>query len=164
MLHTATEFNSRISTYYAPRCVRFLEIIRSPGMRIKVYSITPKFTNLAPMLLEAAKARILQHLREEVSFQKFHGVGFMGVHQGVGLNQVFLDRWMNENELHHVVYSSPSDRPKAITRAGQDHNSVCVWDLALQAFEREAWIESVLKSPLSPDFDKYLSIVCHDDI
>ncbi len=163
-MQTATNFDSRIIARYAPRSIRFLDVLRAPSFRIKVYSITLLNANLSPLLLEAAKARMLQHLREETMLQKFHGVGFMGVHQGNGINQVFLDRWMNENELHHVVYSSPSDRPKALGRAAPDHNSVCVWDLYLQSFEREAWIESVLKTPMSPDYDKYLSIVCHQEV
>ena len=162
-MQTATNFDSRLIARYAPRSIRFLEVLRAPNFRIKVYSITLLQSSLSSLLLEAAKARILQHMREEAVLQKFHGVGFMGVHQGNGINQVFIDRWMNDNELHHVVYSSPSDRPKALSRAAPDHTSVCVWDLYLQSFEREAWIDSVLKTPMSPDYDKYLSIVCHQD-
>ena len=31
-----------------------------------------------------------------------------------------------------------------------DHNSVCVWDLALQCFERRAWVERVMKAGGAP--------------
>jgi hypothetical protein len=149
---------------YTVRPIRFLEVLRAPGWRIKVYSITLPFVNLSPALLDTARSKAKQYLTEVGSHDTFYGVGFLGIHQGQGLNQVFLDRWMNDNELHHVVWSSPGDRPKALSRVGQEHNSVCVWDLFLQSFEREAWIEAVLKKPLSPDYDKYIDALCHADV
>ena len=41
-------------------------------------------------------------------------------------------------------------------RAGFPSPVACVWDLAVMAFEREAWIEFVLK-PAEPDIDAYLA-------
>jgi hypothetical protein len=159
----ATLLGGRSHGTYALRPIRYIELLKAPGWRVKVYSITLPHVNLSPILLDAARSKAKQYLTEVGSTETFYGVGFLGVHQGQGLNQVFLDRWMNDNELHHVVWSSPSDRPKALSRVGPEHNSVCVWDLFLQNFEREAWIECVLKQPLSPDYDKYLETVCHDE-
>jgi hypothetical protein len=34
--------------------------------------------------------------------------------------------------------------------------SVCVWDLFLQGFERDAWVEEVLANPRGPDIESYL--------
>jgi len=36
-------------------------------------------------------------------------------------------------------------------------SSVCVWDLRLQNFEREAWIKHILAKANAPDFDGYLN-------
>ena len=73
---------------------------------------------------------------------------------------MFLDRWANENELLHHYWVSPVDDPTRLVVPDPDHNSVCVWDLAAQAFEREAWVKSVLQNPSGPDIDHYLNLRC----
>jgi len=35
--------------------------------------------------------------------------------------------------------------------------SACVWDLRLQSFEREEWINHVLRKATAPDFQAYLA-------
>jgi hypothetical protein len=42
--------------------------------------------------------------------------------------------------------------------------SVCVWDLALQSFERAAWIKHVLLKADAPDFAGYLSDRMNSDL
>lgn len=83
-------------------------------------------------------------------------MGFLGIHDGRGENQVFLDLWINENELLHTYVVSTLEQPAALYEAPPDHNSVCIWDLAVQAFERDAWLPHVLASPTGPDVERYL--------
>ena len=47
----------------------------------------------------------------------------------------------------HTVPHSPSDKPQQLATAPQGHNTACVWDLHLQYFERQAWVEEVLAKP-----------------
>ena len=47
--------------------------------------------------------------------------------------------------------------PYELTAAESFDSSVCVWDLRLQSFEREAWIKHVLQKPDAPDFEGYLA-------
>jgi len=63
---------------------------------------------------------------------------------------------VNENELLHTVWVSPVDNPMALHEPAADHNSVCVWNLAVQCFEREAWMQTVLANPAGPDLKAYL--------
>ncbi len=146
----------RLRESYRPRPIRFLEEWPVEGYRLKVYGITRGDPVPAGALLDAAKAVVQRHLSERPTRHTTYGVGFLGVHQGRGANQIFLDRWINENELHHVVYVSHPERPTELTRAPDDYNSVCLWDLALQAFEREAWLRCVLANPEGPDLEAYL--------
>lgn len=46
--------------------------------------------------------------------------------------------------------------PRALTPAQDSDSSICVWDLRLQSFEREAWIKHVLCNPEAPDLESYL--------
>jgi hypothetical protein len=69
----------------------------------------------------------------------------------------------NENELFHRVFLSRSGDPNALIPAKSSDSSVCVWDLRLQSFEREAWIRHILCKAITPDFQAYLDERLNDD-
>jgi len=81
-------------------------------------------------------------------------LGFIGAYDGRNAALIFIDFWGNENELFHRVFLSHGDDKFAdLSPAGDSDPSVCVWDLALQSFERAAWIKHVLlksDAPISP--------------
>jgi hypothetical protein len=149
---------------YKPRAIRFLELWAVDGWRLKVYGISTGVARPAPELTAAAKRVAEDYLRAKPTRHAHYGVGFLGVHDGHGENQVFLDRWVNENELLHAVWISSKDEPALLRVPGADHNSVCVWDLAVQCRERQAWIKSVLTNPDGPDFDAYLDDRFNGDV
>lgn len=98
---------------YSPRPIRFLELWEEAGWRIKVYGIGYQRDLPRPELVEAAKGVARQRLSDLSGTEGHYGVGFLGVHDGRGVNFVFLDWWANENELHHHVFVSPKDEPGA---------------------------------------------------
>src|SRR5690349_2679474 len=81
------------------------------GWRLKAYGIAWARERPRDELVEAARGWAGRFLRERPTSLEHYGVGFIGVHDGRGENQVFLDRWVNENELLHDYVVSPSDRP-----------------------------------------------------
>lgn len=145
---------------YEPRSICFLDLWETDGWRLKVYGISHDRESPRKDLVQAAKAAAGRFLRDDRTSHDIYGVGFLGVHEGRTGNQVFIDRWANENELLHEIFVSPTDDPTRLTPPPQGHNSVCVWDLALQAFEREAWLECVLGNPGGPDLEAYLARRC----
>lgn len=140
---------------YAPRPFRFLELWEVNGWRIKVYGIAYKGELPRPELVEAAKVRALAHLVD--NSDPHYSVGFLGVHDGRGANFIFIDYWADENELHHHVYISPTDDVPNFRYATPTGLIACVWDLQLMAFERQAWVETVLANPAGPDVEAYLA-------
>src|SRR5688572_2013763 len=124
------------SRTYQPRAIRFLEPWEASGVRLKVYGILHRGDAPPPALLEGAKQVAAAWLEAHPTRQLVHGVGFLGVHDGRTENQVFLDRWINHNELLHTYWVSPKDRPTDLRPPADpvDHNTVCVWDLAVQCF------------------------------
>jgi len=147
----------RLLEPYGKRPLRFLELWSCEGHRLKVYAILYRCDRPHPDLLAAAKRVAARHLRDHPLAGRAHGVGILGVHDGRGENFVFLDRWADENELHHTVFVSPKDRPADLVPASPAHASVCVWDLEVQHFERDAWVECVLANPAGPDLEAYLA-------
>ena len=141
---------------YRPRPVRFLEEWRHAGWRLKVYGIAYGRELPRAGLVETAKRIARERLPQPAEGGGRYGVGFLGVHDGRGANFVFVDWWADENELHHHVYTSASDELFRLDYTTPTGLSVCVWDLKVQSFERDAWVEEVLKNPDGPDVEAYL--------
>lgn len=71
------------------------------------------------------------------------GVGFLIAHRGAGADYVVLGWWDRENELPlRVVVRDQT--PGAEWRPARGSESVCVWDLQVIGFERDAYVTTVL--------------------
>ena len=140
---------------YEPRAFRFIELLALGDWRMKLYGIAWRGERPRRELLEAARRIADEQLAQEKPND--YRVGFIGAHDGRDACFVFVDFWGNENELFHRVFLSRSNDPKQLTAAENTDSSVCVWDLRLQSFEREAWIKYVLRWPNGPDFEGYLA-------
>ncbi len=142
---------------YAARSIRFLELWEPGEWRIKVYGITYRGPGPQPALVATAKEVARELLLRAASQEGHYGVGFMGIHEGRGANLVFMDWWAAENELHHHVYLSSPQDPTALEYVTPTGLAACVWDLAVIAFERQAWIDTVLTDPRQSDLEPYLA-------
>ncbi len=146
---------------YAPRAFRFIELLNigpsraGTPWRMKLYGIACQGELPCASLLQAARRIAEEQLAKEKVNN--YGVGFIGVHDGRDAAFVFVDFWVNENELFHRVFLSRESDPEKLAPAEPADSSVCVWDLHLQSFERAAWIRHVLRKPEAPDFDGYLA-------
>jgi hypothetical protein len=146
---------------YKERSFRFVELLSIHDWRMKLYGIAWQGELPRPELLEAAKCIAAETLAKETANN--YKVGFVGAHDGRNASFVFVDFWGNENELFHRVFLSRSNDPSALTTAKSSDSSVCVWDLRLQSFEREAWIKHILRKANAPDFDGYLAERLNED-
>ncbi len=125
------------------------------GFQMKIYGIAYQRQEPRTELVEAAR-RVAELYLAKPTRNRTHGVGFIGIHDGRGENQIFVDRWINENELLHKVWASPVDHPEDVFETPEDFNSVCIWDLKVQCFERESWLRHVLDNPAGPNPKAYL--------
>src|SRR5882724_2864751 len=139
---------------YEPRAFRFIELLAIGDWRMKLYGIAWRGERPRRELLETARRMADEQLAQEKPND--YRVGFIGAHDGRDACFVFVDFWGNENELFHRVFLSRSNDPDTLTPAKSSDSSVCVWDLRLQFFDREAWIKHVLQKANAPDFQAYL--------
>lgn len=151
-------------TPYEPRRIRFLDLWCVDDWRIKLYGIAYGRPQPRPELVTAAQHIASQHLRSLPADLRHYHVGFLGVHDGRTSNFVFLDFWADENELHHHVFVSLIAQPDQFTDVTPTGLSACVWDLRLQAFERDAWVTHILQRSDAPDFDGYLATTLSADV
>jgi hypothetical protein len=142
---------------YAARSIRFLELWRFEDWRIKLYGLAYRGSTPDSALVEAAKHLVSGCLPRPAATDQRYGVGFMGVHQGRGSSLVFIDWWANENELFHHACTAKPGHPVTFEDATRTGLAACVWDLAVIAFERQAWIDAVLSAPV-PDVERYLTM------
>ena len=149
---------------YRPRSIRFHELWTIGDLTLKAYQICRAGERVSPKLWLAARERVTQSLEEEPTAHRTHGVGFVTVHQGIGESQVNLDVWINENELLHRVWVTPQEGPVALEAPAKDHNSVCVWEIYVQSFERHAWLAYVLNNPDGVDLNSYLTARLDADV
>ena len=150
-------------TPYETRPIRFLELWQHEQWRLKVYGIAYRREVPRPELIEAAKTAARTRLAAVEKSMKQYGVGFLGIHDGRTANFIFVDWWADENELQHHVYVSPTEEPSRLTYAPSTCGIACVWDLRVMAFERQAWLDAVLKRPQRPDLDEYLQLRLNED-
>jgi hypothetical protein len=149
---------------YEPRAIRFLEEWQDTGWRIKVYGIAYRRPAPREKLVETAKQIAWQCLPFPPDEDGRYGVGFIGVHDGRGANFIFVDWWADENELHHRVFAAPSHELTDLPEITATGLSVCVWDLRVQCFEREAWLETVLRNPNESSLEDYLHRRLNEDV
>lgn len=129
---------------YAPRPIRALGPERRRGFDLKHYWIdlqaapTPDAADWADAL---ALAEAALPATPDAACPR---VGFVILHRGRGADYLVLGWWARENELPLRVFVRFPDTIDAAWRAARGEESVCVWDLDVIAFEREAYVATLL--------------------
>jgi hypothetical protein len=147
----------KLAESYEPRPIRFLELWQRDAWRLKVYSLAYQMPLARPHVVETSKRVLWDHLRRVAADEAHYHAGFIGINDGRGSIFSFVDFWADENELHHHVFVAPKDRIGQLAYTTPTGLIACVWDMALIAFERQAWVDAVLNNPNGPDIEAYLS-------
>jgi hypothetical protein len=136
---------------YAPRPVRYLGLAEPRGYRIKQYAITYGGGPFRAADFAAGLRLAFEVLPQPAVTEARPGVGFAIAHQGNGADYTVLGWWDNENELPLRVVVRPQT-PDGVWRLARDGESVCVWDLEVIWFERQAYVQTVLGGGTVEDY------------
>ncbi|MFN8179606.1 MAG: hypothetical protein U0167_16885 [bacterium] len=128
---------------YAPRRIMFLETRRAGDWRLKHYAIVHGSHPHAAADFDDGIARVLRELPQPAATDARAGVGFLISHRGLTADYVVLAWWDRENELP-IRIAVRSKEPGAAWREPQASESICVWDLQVFAFERDAYVATLL--------------------
>jgi hypothetical protein len=148
-----------LSSYqYHPRRFSFQGARTTGRWRVKINVIMVKgaasdFSNI----VEAAWQTAVSVLRELPETNLDTNVAFLVVHVGTAGVWLLIDRWEDGDLLRHHHFRASLDDPTHFMDVSSDHYGPCVWELAVQAYERQAWLDNVLASPTVPDIDAYLA-------
>lgn len=155
-----------LTSPYKTRPVRCQEIWEHDGWRIKVYGISGRGDAPAPELVEATKSLAARILPKPAETSDHYGVAFLYAHQGAdGGGYTSVNWWARDNELYHYQYESPPDALTALRSVEETGGSTaCVWDIAVIAHERQAWVDRVLANDAGPDLEAYLAAQLNADL
>lgn len=132
---------------YAARTIRPMGLRQPRDWRLKLYAILFETDRLdLPGFasgLELAEAE----LPEPAVTAARPGVGFLIAHQGRTAWYVVLGWWDRENELPLRVFVRDAGGG---WRPARGSESVCVWDLQVIGFERDAYVATLLAGGADP--------------
>ncbi len=146
---------------YADRLIRFLGIWEINGWKLKVYGISAARDvsdelTVDPAIIESGR-RIAETVFIRNSTTNSYNLGYIIFHEGRLANWLLLDWWADEIQVRQQLFRSDSPYPATFKRV-TDELIACIWELRVVAFEREAWIETMLKSSSRPDVQAYLDL------
>lgn len=144
----------RVRERYRPRSIRFLELWRPDGWLLKLYGIAYKGGLPRAEVVEAARRSAAATLPRPARTRDRYGAGFVVVHDGQDACWLLIDWWGHESVLHQRLLTAPLSAPQEFHPAQRDLTA-CVWELPLLAFERDAWVSTVL-SDAEADVGRYL--------
>jgi hypothetical protein len=146
---------------YAERLVRFIGIWEMNGWSLKVYGISatrdPSDKDTVSSVMIESGRQIAEAVFTRDPTTNSYGLGYIIFHEGRLANWLLLDWWADEIQIRHQLYRSDSADPAGFQRVTSDLIA-CIWELRVVEFEREAWIQTMLKSPSRPDVQRYLDL------
>lgn len=141
---------------YRDRAIESSGIWEHEEWKFKVYRIThPSNEPATSEIMETAKSIALGIVTKNAPSFDHHHCGYIIVHKGMDSNLVAINFWAEANMIVRFVFVSSLDDPgnfKDVTSLGY---SACVWDELVIDFERNAWVNYILKRPEDPDWGNY---------
>lgn len=150
--------------FYKPRPIRFLEIYACAGWRIKMYSISVKAEMVTAEAITEAKKQLPGWLENsKITALKNYQIATLILHEGKEGCFAVLSWWVDENMLQLFAYLRLYGERQFHLLSDKGIVS-CVWEMAILCFERNAWVEQILKRGKNPDFENYLQQQLQTDI
>jgi hypothetical protein len=124
--------------------------------RLKVYGVCGLGRPLPESTLKAARRIAEANLPTPARAAQRYGLGFVICHEARAFDTITLDWWECVNELRHLVFrAAPGEH--AYTNITATGEAACVWELQVIAYERDAWLDCVLRGS-KMDFARYNSL------
>jgi hypothetical protein len=136
---------------YIARPIRFAGLVEPHGYRLKHYVILYGGKPFREVEFDTGLRLAFESLPQPAITDMRPGVGFAISHQGNGADYAVLGWWDNENELPLRVFVHPQT-PAGSWRPAEDGESVCVWDLEVIWFERQAFVQTLLNGGTVLDY------------
>jgi len=64
--------------------------------------------------------------------------------------------WVYENVIQNHVYFAGFDSPNKMVDYSNKGVQFCVWEMSILWYERNLWVETILKNSKKPNWESYL--------
>ena len=133
---------------YVPRPIRCHGVRPLAGYRLKDYSIVYGGQQIDWLDFARGFELVLRLLPSPAVATGRPGVGFRIAHQGRTARYAVLAWWDHDNELPIRIAVRRGDEE---WRLAEGSESICVWDLQVLAFERDAYVATLLSGEAGID-------------
>ncbi|MEN3261842.1 isochorismatase family protein [Sodalis endosymbiont of Spalangia cameroni] len=141
---------------YQPRSITPQEPLTLSGWRLKRYRLRYPLA-VGVSCFEAAWPQLTAWLPPDAQRADSAGIGVMIEHQGRERDYLVLGVWDNENELRIKIWVTDGGSWRLAR-----NESFCVWDMQVLAFERDAYVSTILCRP--PNVDAWLARTLRNDV
>ena len=149
---------SSIKKGYQTRPIRFIELHEHQDWMIKIYSISIKSERVLSTHIELAKQQLNEWLKLSTNYPlTTYRIATLIIHEGREGCFAILNWWIDDNMLQNHVFVAIHEDPDHFKLFSDKGIITCVWELTVIWFERNAWVEHVLKQSDHPNFDAYLN-------
>ncbi len=139
---------------YGERVAEFSGMHLVGDWHVKVYTIDAGAGTRPEESLEASLAQLPRLLPPEVG-GSVHGEAFVVVHAGEDSVWLLVHWWTDACLLHHRMVAASLETPDSFDIEVPETLIACTWELAVVAFEREAWVRSAQRRGAAADFEAY---------
>jgi hypothetical protein len=140
---------------YADRSIQPSGLLAQGGWRLKRYDISLARGGAADDVFADAWIEACGLLPSPAITHDRPGIGFVIRHSGFGADYLVLCWWDNQNELLQRVLVRRYGEPRWSDGTGRF--SICVWDLQVIWYERNAFVKHVLSQKTGPDLQAYVA-------
>lgn len=129
---------------YEQRATRALGLGQVGALTLKWYLITVGGEPVGPAQLRDIEKSLAQDI-DPAGDPLEHGVGFGIFHRARDGDYLLVSRWYDRNMLKHRVYRAhlQADGRCRLDSMRDTDIVACVWELAVMASERDAWVQAM---------------------
>ncbi len=143
---------------YSPRPVEPKPPLSINGHRLKRYEVRAPGLDSYRNFTDAEWDELLHNRLPNGADDQEHRVGFAILHHALDGTYLLVSRWYGGNMLKHEAFSIVSaDNKQELHSLHETHIVACVWEFAIMAFERDAWVRTAMFGGGAPRWlDSYL--------
>ncbi|WP_114192894.1 isochorismatase family protein [Edaphovirga cremea] len=135
---------------YLPRAISPLAPLTLNQWQLKRYAIRYAGATGSADIFQQGYPLVAQWLPQQAETLYRPGIGWLIEHQGKTMDYLVAGWWNNENELRIKVWVTECGEWRAARE-----ESFCVWDMQVMAFERNAFVATLLQD--KPDIPAYMA-------
>lgn len=155
-----------VTTPYSPRPIRYIDTWSIKDWLVKVHGINAHLERgddpIDAEVAEECLAIAQEHYRF-IEALGHHRIGFAVIHQGGLANWLLLNWWTDEILCHSRLYRADHADPTNFQHVSSDLLA-CIWEMHVVEFERQAWIDAMVRNPDGPSEDTYLGAQLNVDV